>query len=93
MALVKCHFLRSNVVEKDAPICGVKRGQSGNHLVQEDSKTPPVAGKAVFGLAIEDLRSKILGCTNKAACFLFIPGDVFFGKTKVGQQGEAIGVN
>ena len=88
---MELELLLPNVREEDLPISAVEGRQTRNHLIEYDSKTPPVAGEAVLALALEDLGGEVFGRADEAPRLLILV-HVLLGESEVGEHGEAFGV-
>mmetsp|Transcript_8424 Transcript_8424/g.21282 ORF Transcript_8424/g.21282 Transcript_8424/m.21282 type:complete len:302 (-) Transcript_8424:847-1752(-) len=75
-----------NLLVHDVDVLTVERRQTGEHLIDQRSQTPPVDRTAV-SLTLEHLGGKVLGRTAKGVCAL-ITGD-FLAETKVGDTDVA----
>ena len=64
--------------------------QTCHHFIQQTTKTPPV-NHLVVSFLMEHLRRKVLRCSTEGMC-LVITKNSLFGKSKVGQSGETIGI-
>ena len=93
MELVEDHLLVSDVAEEHLPVLTVERRKPSQHLVQQDSEAPPIAGKAVVAIAVENLGRQVLGRADQALAGALLTGHVLLRESKIGQHCVALGVD
>ena len=60
------------LVEQYLPILVVKWRNTSEHLVNEYPEAPPIDGEAVLTFVVENLRGKVLSCSDETICLRLI---------------------
>ena len=72
MVVVEFDRLISYLVEQYLPILVVKWRNTSEHLVNEYSEAPPIDSEAVLTFVVENLRGKVLSCSDETICLRLI---------------------